>query len=511
MSTSSAFAATAVLLESDDGDFVGHGQTQTYSSVMATGDQTSVDIEFSPFRATFAAPRGETLATNNQFPGATRYPFQSPKNAGLSVFGDGRGCNQLTGWFEVRESLFSSEGKIARLAIDFKQNCDGSSAALYGAIRVNSDIPLQTPSLRAIAGRDQSVYGQEIVVLDGSQSILRTGGTPSFRWIQRQGPPVDLRGGNTNLADFIAPYAPPGGEDLIFELLVSDGAQSDNTVLTINTRSKTDPQTHMLFRSESGDYIGGGRTFRYLEHDGDFTLGGNSRGGASLSFNGEDYWNARFGPPEGVPFTIGHYDNAQRFPFADADKPGLDVSGAGRGCNTLSGNFDVLQLVSSSNGSFSRLAIDYEQHCEGGAPALYGEVRVNYLAPNPPTAFAGFDQSVGQNVNVVLNGRASSDDLGIKTYRWSQIRGPSVTLTGADTATAAFISPMSTENLEFRLLVVDDDELTSADSVNINVAQSHQGTAEPTNPRATGSGALSLIWLLLCFSMTFSRKRCQFK
>lgn len=506
-STSNAFAATAVLLESDVGDYIGQGRTQTYATVTVNGDQTSVNIDFSPYHATFAAPRGGTLATNTEFPGATRYPFQSPTNAGLSVSGDGRGCNRLTGWFEVREALFSSNGAPARLAIDFKQNCERSSAALYGAIRFNSDVPLETPSLRAIVGRDQSAYGQEIVVMDASQSIVRTGGASTFQWIQRKGPAVELRGGNTHLADFTAPYAAPGGEDLIFELRVSDGAKSDSAVLTIHTRSKTDPQTHMLFKSDPGDYIGGGRTFRYLENDGDFLLGVNSRGGASLSFNGEDYWNADFGPPQGTPFTIGHYENAQRFPFADADRPGLAISGAGRGCNTLSGKFDVLQLVPDSTGGFSRVAIDYEQHCGGQAPALYGEVRVNYLAPNPPTAVAGPDQSVGPNVNVVLNGRGSSDDAGIKTYRWRQIGGLSVPLTGADTATASFVSPMNTGDLEFSLLVVDDDELTSADSVTISVGQSQRGTAEAANSLDSGRGTLSPFWLLLCFLLRSNRKR----
>jgi hypothetical protein len=55
----------------------------------------------------------------------------------------------------------------------------------------------------------------------------------------------------------------------------------------------------------------------------------------------------------------------------------MDIYGAGRGCNQLTGRFEVLEYVVSSDGKVEHLAVDFEQHCEGGSPALFGSVRIN--------------------------------------------------------------------------------------------------------------------------------------
>jgi len=65
-----------------------------------------------------------------------------------------------------------------------------------------------------------------------------------------------------------------------------------------------------------------------------------------------------------------------RFPFQSGGAPGLDVSGAGRGCNTLTGQF-VVTKVSYSLTGVSGFGADFEQHCEGFVPALFGSIRVN--------------------------------------------------------------------------------------------------------------------------------------
>jgi hypothetical protein len=65
------------------------------------------------------------------------------------------------------------------------------------------------------------------------------------------------------------------------------------------------------------------------------------------------------------------YDKAQRWPFQDAGHPGLDVSGDGRGCNTVSGKFQIQELETDTDGLASFTAT-FEHHCEGGTPALRG-------------------------------------------------------------------------------------------------------------------------------------------
>jgi hypothetical protein len=65
------------------------------------------------------------------------------------------------------------------------------------------------------------------------------------------------------------------------------------------------------------------------------------------------------------------YMNAERWPFESPNHPGLDVSGDGRGCNTVTGSFQVEDLQ-YTNGALTSFTATFEHHCEGGVPALRG-------------------------------------------------------------------------------------------------------------------------------------------
>ena len=76
------------------------------------------------FSLDFAAPNGQPL-TVGAYPGATRFPFQAPTEPGLAVFGDGFGCNTLTGSFTVLEAVYDANGVVSFDAT-FEQFCDAS-------------------------------------------------------------------------------------------------------------------------------------------------------------------------------------------------------------------------------------------------------------------------------------------------------------------------------------------------------------------------------------------------
>ena len=98
--------------------------------------------------------------------------------------------------------------------------------------------------------------------------------------------------------------------------------------------------------------------------------------------------------------------------------------------------------------------------------------------PNPvlnvaPTANAGPDQSVLEQIAVNLDGTVSSDPEGpIATYSWLQTAGMSVVLNNGNTATPDFTAPPVAspgETLTFELTVTDSDSVMNSDTVDIQV------------------------------------------
>jgi hypothetical protein len=110
-------------------------------------------------------------------------------------------------------------------------------------------------------------------------------------------------------------------------------------------------------------------------------------------------------------------------------------------------------------------------------------VSIDVINTVKPVANAGPDQDVKEGDPVTLDGTGSTDPDGtIVSYLWEQVPVPTVTITNAATAMAAFTAPDVTaagEILTFRLTVTDDDGLESADTVNIAVTILPQADAGP--------------------------------
>lgn len=145
-----AGAATAesasLTMTSDEGDFIGLGQQYSYSTsandafnstASANGSVVQVGMN-NPggdfWSLEFAAPAGQSLTTGT-YNDATRYPFHG-EGPGLSVSGQGRGCNALTGSFTVSEITFGPNDYLQSLHATFEQHCEGSEPALRGEIDV---------------------------------------------------------------------------------------------------------------------------------------------------------------------------------------------------------------------------------------------------------------------------------------------------------------------------------------------------------------------------------------
>lgn len=160
------------------------------------------------------------------------------------------------------------------------------------------------------------------------------------------------------------------------------------------------PQTILIMNSQPGDWVGGGQHYSFTLADGTFVVQKTYNNGIQASFTTPgfgEWWYLYFGPPSALQFLKGQYVAAQRFAFHSPTRPGIDVSGDGRGCNTDAGQFLLSELVFNPDGSVARFAIDFEQHCEGAPPALFGSLRYNSAVSVVPRFGIGNAQALKGN------------------------------------------------------------------------------------------------------------------
>jgi hypothetical protein len=124
-------------------------------------------------------------------------------------------------------------------------------------------------------------------------------------------------------------------------------------------------------QSDPGDYIGAGRSYEYTKENAVITVTSNGSG-IHLSIDGDERWFADFQLPT-ASIHPGTYTGLTRYPFHDPAKGGLDWSGEGRGCNNLTGSVKV-DSIRYMIGGVAMLEMSFEQHCEGAAPALRGQI-----------------------------------------------------------------------------------------------------------------------------------------
>lgn len=140
-----------VYLESDAGDYIGQGKTYLYTPLNAALNLTLTDGYLGVhvdgdqwWYGNFQAMTGVSPLQSGYYQRLQRYPFHDPARGGLSWYGDGRGCNTLTGWFAV-DSISIAAGVLTAVDLRFEQHCEGWSQALRGKIHWRADDPTTPP------------------------------------------------------------------------------------------------------------------------------------------------------------------------------------------------------------------------------------------------------------------------------------------------------------------------------------------------------------------------------
>jgi len=395
-----AFASTPqtfLSLNSQPGDYVGQGIQATFTPSDGTFVLQAINgvIEFSfntpdysqTWDGLFEPPVGKTLV-KGIYEYAQQFHYTKP---GLSVGGDGRGCNTDTGRFFVSDIAISSGGVVERLAVDFEQHCEGATPALYGSIRYNSTSPAiprisvaKTDMLKGDVGTNGGTAivslsmpsAQTVTVpfqtVDGTahqgQDYVSTSGTiqfePGTTW-------------QTITVPIIGDQTWRGNPTFSLKLSAASGAPPGTAAANVQILDPNANMTVLTMSSQSGESIGQGGIYLLTVDDATFIAAANYDNGVSVTLEGLDLWALDFAAPNNALLTAGTYDNAQSYPFQAPGFPGLSIYGAGRGCDTITGNFVVNQIVFGSSGAVEHFSADAEQHCEGATPALFASIRIN--------------------------------------------------------------------------------------------------------------------------------------
>jgi hypothetical protein len=401
MAAPEARAATVLFLDSQPGDYVGAGLRQTFTTSDGAFTGTAspsggISVSFQGpvhfWNLTFAAPTGVPLP--GAYDEAHRAPFRSPTHAGLDVFGDGRGCNILSGRFVIHELVVNASGNIMKLAADFEQHCENATPALFGSIRLNSTISIEP----RIAVADRHLLEGDVGLTEAAFTVFLTHpATVPVTVSYATADGTALAGTDYFAASGTLTFAPGTIEQTASAFVITNTTAQPDRSFTLGLSNPTGAPigagtaTALIMDDDSGrsllyfdsqrlDYIGGGVRQTLTVLDGSFTgtLGG---GHAEINFRGEDPWTVDMAAPSGSPLVPGVYENAERWPFQPPGVPGLSISGAGRGCNTLTGRFVVQEVAADGAGHLQRFAADFEQHCEGASSALFGSIRLNSTVP----------------------------------------------------------------------------------------------------------------------------------
>jgi len=362
---------------SQPGDYIGQGQTATLAAPtqFAIGG-TAGSVSFSAdtgtewWDVTLAAPRGQQLTTGI-YENAARAPFNEYQ-PGLSVSSTGRGCNTTKGRFTVFAISADTSGRITSLDAEFTQFCEGGAAALTGVVKYAAPyvVPIVLTSSNPSTVADQPVTltarvnpgTGPVTFLDGDQVIGQA--TPDA----------------ASLARFTTDRLAPGAHWLY--------AKQGTAISARLSQAVSSADTSLWFRSQNGDYIGQGATASYVPPTASIT----ARGGAGDAFisvddpASGDWWTAEFAAPPGETLKPGTYTNAVRAPFRGAGQPGLSVTGSGRGCNTVIGEFTIHAIGTAPDGTIASLDASFIQHCGSSPEALSGRARFQAGPASSPVA-----------------------------------------------------------------------------------------------------------------------------
>jgi hypothetical protein len=150
-------------------------------------------------------------------------------------------------------------------------------------------------------------------------------------------------------------------------------------------------QTVFAFSSAEGDWVGQGETRTFTPANATFSVNVPDYDPQQVSIyvnTPDEVWSISLAVPKGQAIAPGRHVDAERTSFRTGRSPGIDVGGAGRGCNQTWGSFNVRQVHWTPDGQLAGLEADFIQRCESAtAPPLAGVIR--WKAPQLSLSLGG--------------------------------------------------------------------------------------------------------------------------
>ena len=303
---------------------------------------------------------------------------------------------------------------------------DGTAHTTDTATIIIADTPNAAPT--ANAGDDQTVTEGDTVSLNGTlSSDPEDGNSLTYSWTHTSGPTVSLTGAATATPSFEAPNV---GEtrDIVITLTVTDSGSriaTDAVTIRVNDVDNTPPTAD----AGNNQNVTEGDTVMLT--------------GAASDTDPEDTLAYQW--THNATFTITIQDST-----------------------ALNATFTAPPVSADTPVLFTLNVTDGTAHTTDTATIVIAD------SPNAaPTANAGDDQTVTEGDTVSLNGTLSSDpeDGNSLTYSWTHTSGPTVSLTGAATATPSFEAPNvgETRDIVITLTVTDSGSRIATDAVTIRV------------------------------------------
>jgi hypothetical protein len=377
----------------------------------------------------------------------------------------------------------------------------------------------------AQTGPDQTVAEGSVVTLDASNSTDPDDGIASYGWEQTGGPAVTLSDASVVKPTFTAPNVSVGGAALTFKLTVTDnGGLKSTATCIVNVTWENEPPTATTGPDQTiseGSSVTLDASNSTDWDDGIASYGWEQTGGPAVTLSDISAVKPTFTAPNvgiggaALTFKLTVTDNGGLKSTATCivnvtwdNKPPIAITGPDQ--TVAEGSVVTLDASNSTDPDDGIASYGWEQ-TEGPAVTLLPDasaIQPTFTAPNvdengaalkfeltvtdngglkstitcivnitgvnePPAAVVGPTQTVGELVQVTLDGSNSIDpENGSLSYAWQQTGGKSVTLSNASIAKPTFTTPTvgtAGEALTFELTVTDQGGLQSSATCIVNV------------------------------------------